>query len=245
MSGAKQNSSIARLVVGAMTIDGSLSRKERDKVAKTLETIGMGELVAYVGIAIDEDDGHFNMFQECETLIGLLGPYCEELAPVIFRIVCDVVANDRFVSQREAAYLSAMAKRLKISATVARDIFKETMAQHRSRLEVAGSGVDKDINPYLKELLSFQGSEGLVGGLDANSLEAMMDEATEAMQEGVKVSRDDMTRALTVLGLQGTAGLDDAKTVWKETIDNLNLPKMANLGETFVSAAIARIARIN
>ena len=54
-----------------------------------------------------------------------------------------------------------------------------------------------------------------------------------------------MTRALTVLGLKHTAGLDSATEVWKETIDNLNLPKMANLGETFVSAALNRIIRIN
>ena len=34
MSSAKQNKQIAKIIVGAMTIDGSLSKDEREKVAK-------------------------------------------------------------------------------------------------------------------------------------------------------------------------------------------------------------------
>jgi hypothetical protein len=67
----------------------------------------------------------------------------------------------------------------------------------------------------------------------------------QAKDEGEPISVDDVTRALTVLGLPSTANLDAATEVWKETIENLNLPKMANLGETFVSAAINRITRVN
>ena len=68
---------------------------------------------------------------------------------------------------------------------------------------------------------------------------------TAALAEGCEVSVDDVERSLAVLGLNSTATLEGAEDVWRETIDTLNLPKMANLGETFVSAAINRITRIN
>ena len=48
MSSAKQNFSIARLIVGAMCIDGSLDREERKRVSQILEELGMGELIADV-----------------------------------------------------------------------------------------------------------------------------------------------------------------------------------------------------
>lgn len=244
MSSAKQNQSIAKLIVGAMTIDGSLDKKEREKVALTLDKIGMGELIADVGAAIEEDSGNFNMFQEASDLVSSLGSDAAEVAPLIFRIVTDVVANDRFVSMREAGYLSSLAKRLNIPTEQARAIFRQVLASRNGRLELSGEQIDEAIHPHLKELLSFQGAEKLVGELAANSLEAMMNEAESGDRKPV-VSREDLAKALSVLGLDGNASHESAETVWKETIDNLNLPKMANLGETFVSAAISRIARIN
>lgn len=247
MSSAKQNSSIARLIVGAMTIDGSLNKVEQQKVAQTLEKIGFGELIADVGAAIETDDSHFNMHKECRELVESLGGEVEvaELAPIIFRVITDVVASDRFVSSREALYLSALARRLNIHSPTAQSIFKQVMAERRGRLEIAASSVDEVINPHLKELLSFAGSEKLVGELDPDSIEEMMNEATDAMHEGETISQDDIARAMTILGLHGNSKLADVEEVWKETIDNLNLPKMAGLGETFVSAAINRITRVN
>lgn len=245
MSSARQNSSIARLIVGAMTIDGNLSKEERDKVARSLEKLGVGELVADVGAAIEEDDGNFNMFEECKQLMVSLGPDAKELAPLVFRVVADVIASDRFVSSREALYLSAMAKRLELTTAMAQTILKQVMAERRGRLEVAASGINEVLNPQLKELLSFSGAEKMVGELDNDSIEELMNSATDALNEGQVISRDDLARALTILGLHGNAKLADAAQVWRETIDNLNLPKMASLGETFVSAAINRISRIN
>jgi hypothetical protein len=105
--------------------------------------------------------------------------------------------------------------------------------------------VSEDINPHLKALLSFEGAEDLVGELDADSIEEMYHAAHTAMEEGESVSSDDLGRALAILGLPGSAKLDDAEQVWKDTINTLELPKMATLGETFVSAAINRITRIN
>lgn len=244
MSSAKQNKHIGRLIVGAMSIDGSLSKAEQKKLAATLHQIGMDELMADVGSAIEEDSGTFNMFQECTELLTSLGGDAKDTAPVVFRVVCDVVAADRFVSAQEASYLSAMARKLEIQDAVATSIFKQVLAERRSRLEVAASGVDEQIHPQLKKLLSFPGAEELVGRSTENSIDAMV---LEAESKGVEtpVSVDELTRSLTVLGLSSNATLDDAKEVWKETIDNLNLPKMANLGATFVTAAINRISRIN
>ena len=225
-----------------MSIDGSHSKAERDKVAATLERIGMGELAADVGAAIEDDDGTFNMFQECKELVASLGADAHEVTPLIFRVVCDVIASDRFVSAQEASYLSAMAKRLELGEEAATSIFKQVLASRKSRLEVAASGVDESIHPHLKKLLSFPGAEDLVGRSTEGSIDEMI---YQAQSKGSEISVDDVARALTVLGLPDTAKIEHATEVWKETIDNLNLPKMANLGETFVSAAINRITRVN
>ncbi|MCB0323764.1 MAG: hypothetical protein KDD69_09335 [Bdellovibrionales bacterium] len=245
MSTIVQNRHIARLIVGAMSIDGTLGKKERQKLAATLTQIGMAELIADVGIAIDEDDGSFNMFEECKELLDSLGADAEEMAPVLFRIICDVVAADRFVSMQEASYLSAMARRLKLNAEQSKNIFRSVMADRRGRLEVAASGVDELLHPSLKQLLSFEGAEELVGELSQDSLEEMLHQAKEALEEGSDISGDDVRKALAALGLDRTATLDDAKDVWLTTINELNLPKMARLGETFVTAGINRITRIN
>ncbi len=240
MSSTRQNRHIARLIVGAMSIDGTLSKKEREKVAATLERIGMGELIGDVGIAIEDDDGTFNMFQECKELTASLGADAEETAPLIFHVICDVIAADRFVSAQEANYLSAMAKRLALTDAAATSIFKQVLAARKSRLEVAASGVDESLHPHLKKLLSFPGAEDLVGRSTEGSIDELINNA-----KGEDISASDVEQALVVLGLPGTAKLDAATEVWKETIDNLNLPKMANLGETFVSAALNRITRVN
>jgi len=242
MSSAKQNFSIAKLIVGAMTIDGNLDATERKKVIHTLEKIGMAELIADVGAAIEEDDGNFNMHKECKALIESLGADAKDVTPLIFRVITDVVASDRFVSQREASYMSSMANRLQISSQQAKKIFAQVMADRRGRLEIAASSVNEAIHANLKDLLSFDGSEKLVGELDADSVEEMMHSVPE---ERLKITRDDVARALAVLGLDGRAKLEHAEDVWQETIENLNLPKMSRLGETFVSAAIGRITRIN
>jgi hypothetical protein len=134
-----------------------------------------------------------------------------------------------------------MAKQLGIPPRAAKQTFKEVMAERRGRLEQSGKDIDPDFNPALKDLLSFDGAEDLVGEVDPNAVEELLHNASE----GVDVSKDDMSRSLTILGLGSNATLDDAEAVWQETIDTLDLPKMARLGETFVSAAINRITRIN
>jgi hypothetical protein len=174
-----------------------------------------------------------------------LGSNADELASPIFRLITSVVASDRFVSSQEASYLSALARRLNLSTDASKEIFKQVMIQCRGRLEVASDQVDEFIHPHLKELLSFEGAKDLVGELDEDSLEEMLYEAQEAMASGCDYSPEDVAKSLAVLGLDSTATLQDAEVVWRETIDTLNLPKMANMGETFVTAAINRITTIN
>lgn len=239
MSSAIQNRSIARLIVGAMSIDGQLDKKERQKVAAVLETLGMAELIADVGAAIEEDPGDFNMFAECDELLASLGSIADDVAPLIFRIVADVVASDRFVSAQEATYLGALAKKLRLSSDSAQAIFKQVMADRHGRLEISGKSVNENFNPYLKDLLSFAGADFLVG----RHYEDIEEHPPEAPLE--ELSQEEIDRAYAVLGLADTAGMREAEKVWRETIDHLDLPKMAELGETFVSAAINRITRIN
>ena len=186
---------------------------------------------------------HIDMYEECRELMESCGAEAPSLTPLIFRVITDVVASDRFVSAAEANYLSSMSKKLELSIESARSIFKQAMADRRGRLEVSPSSIDEMLHPHLKELLSFDGAESLVGPVEHDSVE---EKAIKAMESGKEdISLDDVERAMTVLGLSTNATLGDAEKVWMDTIDTLNLPKMANLGETFVSAAISRISRIN
>ena len=245
MSSAKQNRHIARLIVGAMSIDGTLGREEQKRVARSLESLGMPELIADVGAAIEDDDGNFNVYEECKILIESLGSETDTLAPMMFRMLADVIAHDRFVSAQEATYLSSVAKRLKLTSEQSRKIFKAALTAHRSRLEVSGKNVDEAINPLLKDLLSFDGADDLVGELAPDSMEEKLHRAQSTLAESCEFNDEDIDRSLAVLGLTRGSTFEEAEEVWRETIDTLHLPKMANLGEAYVSAAIARIARIN
>ena len=245
MSVNRQNRHIARLLVGAMSIDGELTKEEQAKVATTLSKLGLDELIADVGAVLEEDQSAFNMFEETRELIVSLGSDAEELAPVIFRLITDVVASDRFVSSQEASYLSALSRRLKLTSEQSKKIFKAVMAERRGRLEISGSDVDENIHPHLKELLSFTGSDKIVGEIGPDSLQDMLAQAQAELAEGCEFTIADVEHSLATLGLGPNAGLDEAKEIWRETIDQSNLPKMADLGETFVTAAISRISRIN
>ena len=245
MSSANQNKHIARLLAGAMSIDGTMSKDEQKKVAKSLMEMGMSELIADVGAAIENDTGDFDMFQECRDLIESLGSEAESLSPIIFRMIADVVAHDRFVSVEEATYLASLARRFSLSSDTAQEIFKQVMAANRSRLQLAGTQIDEILNPALKELLSFDGADDLVGELPEDSLEELLHKAQETLDSTCSITQEDLDRSLTVLGLGRTASLDDAEEVWKDTINRLDLPKLATLGETYVTAAISRISRIH
>jgi hypothetical protein len=245
MSSARQNRHIARLLVGAMSIDGSMNKAEQQRVAKSLAQIGMSELIADVGAAIESDAGDFDLYQESKELLESLGSEAAELAPMAFCMVASVISHDRFVSVQEATYLCSLAKRLQLPMPTAQKLFKQTLIENRSRLEIAGGQIDALLNPSLKELLSFEGAQNLVGELPTDSLEELLHRAKETLETFTEISQNDLDRSLVVLGLTRTATLEDAEEVWKETIATLNLPKMANLGETYVTAAIQRITRIN
>ena len=229
---------IAKLIVGAMSIDGTLSKEEQAAVAKTLDKMGYQELMAYVKVVIEEDQGDLDLYQECRELIESLEDKTQEVSTIIFRGIAEVIATDRFVSLNEASYLSAIAKGLKLNPQTASNILRQVMAEKHGRLEAAGKDIDEVLHPHLKKLLSFEGADEIVGQLPEDSLENMLTSAKQALQEGSELSFDDLKRAFAVLGLQRTASMDDVQKIWKDTINSLNLPKMAELGETFVTAAL-------
>jgi len=245
MNSLEQNRHIARLLVGAMSIDGQLCAEEQAKVAQALTELHMPELIADFGEALEEDSGDFNMFKECKLLVTSLGSQADKAAPLIFRLILEVIASDRFVSAQEASYLSAMAKRFGLPVETTREIFKQVMAERRSRLEISAKDVDEFIHPHLKEILSFDGADELVGAADEETLEDMLENAKAVITENCEYSKDDVERGLAVLGLPASASLEEAEEVWKNAINNVDLKAMADLGETFVTAALNRLAEIN
>mgnify|MGYP000898351126 CR=1 FL=1 len=243
MNSLEENRKIATLIVGAMAIDGSLNSEEREKVARALRELNMEELISDIGVVIDEGTYEStNLFKICRELRDDYGQDADELSALVFRIICEVVAHDRYVSEQESAYLSAMSKRLELSVTDARNIFKGVLFQRRSRIESSGRDIDAALNPHLKELLSFEGADSIRGEAPKEALAEVIH--TNSGENG-PISFDDVTRAMNILGLDGRSKLTDAEHIWRETINNLNLPKMANMGETFVTAALARISKIN
>lgn len=245
MSSIEQNRHIARLLVGAMSIDGSLDSAEQQKLAKTLSDLGMEELLADVGAAFDEDQSNFNMFKEAKLLRDSLGTEADEYAPVIFQIIAQAVASDRFVSEQEASYLSALARRLRIEPEVSKEIFKTVLTELRSKIEVSGKQIDETLHPHLKELLSFSGAEQIVGQVNEDSLDERLHNAKEKLDSECDFTLADVRSAMEAMGLSPSATYDEAEEYWKNTIKQLNLPQMAALGESFVTAALGRINKIH
>ncbi len=241
MSSASVNKSISRLIVGAMSIDGELNEEERLRVAKILDFIGMPDLIADVGAAIESTSGQFDLYKECRLVKELIKDELKETAPLIFRTVSDVLAVDRFLSTEEALYLSSMARQLGISSKVSKQILKEVMTNRRARLQKSAKDIDADFNPQLRELLSFEGADDLVGEVSEDEL----GELFHNTKDDVDITREEMQEALIILGLKPNSTIDDAKKVWLDTINTLDLPKMSTLGETFVTAAINRITKVN
>ena len=242
---SEQNKSIARLLVGAMSLDGELSKQEQQKVVAVLKDKGMSELIADFGLAIDEDHGDFDQFQECKNLVALVGENIDQVGSLAFRMILDVVASDRYVSLQEASYMSALSRGLKVPLERAQKLFKSVMTSRRAYLEIAGSGIDELIHPQLKKLLSFEGAEDLVGYPQEDSLDEMLHMAKERAGSESKHTKEELTRALSMLGLGSTATLRDAEDVWRREIQSSNLLEMCDLGETFVTAGINKLQRVN
>lgn len=243
MSIQDRNRSIARLIVGAMSIEGTLGDDERERVAETLRGLGMDALIPEVGLAIEEADGSYNLFEECGVLEENLGHDAKDLVPRVFRIVADVLATDRFVSEQEATYLSAMARKLDLPAEEARRILTEVIHSRRSHIEVAGSSIEESLHPHLKELLSFEGAEEIVGRIEPGSIEALLDD--NRGKNLSPASANDLHAALGTLGLTDNATLEDATLAWREVLERTNLSKLADAGDSFVASAIDRAGKVN
>jgi hypothetical protein len=244
MRSSRENRIIGKIIVGAMCIDGTLNKKEREHVAHILDKKGASELVAYVGTALDDDAGDLDLFRECRELLELLGNKAPSQAPEIFRLVASVVASDRFVSSEEAQYLSALARRLKLSTERSKSILKEIIEEKRGRLEISGEQVDALIHPHLKELLSFCGADEKVGELAENAIEEQLHHAE--FDDTVNISPEDVEKALVTLGLSTTGGtLEEAEEVWKEKMESVKLGQLAYQGPAFVESALAQAQKVH
>jgi hypothetical protein len=244
MRSSQENRIIGRIIVGAMCIDGTLNKKEREHVAQILSKRGASELVAYVGTALDEDLGDMDLFKECRELLELLGSKAHSAAPDIFKLVTSVVASDRYVSSQEAQYLSALARRLKISTEKSRAILKEVIEEKRGRLEISGEQVDSLIHPHLKELLSFCGADEKVGALAENAIEEQLHHAE--FDNSVHITPEDVEKALVALGLSTSGGsLEEAEEVWKEKMESVKLGQLAYQGPSYVGAALEQAQKIH
>lgn len=244
MRSSQENRIIGRIIVGAMSIDGTLNKKEREHVAAILTKRGASDIVSYVGSALDEDLGDLDLFKECRELLEILGSKAQSSAPEIFRLVSSIIASDRFVSANEAQYLSALARRLKISTEKSRNILKEIIEEKRSKLEISGDQVDALIHPHLKELLSFCGAEDKVGELRENSIEEQLHHAE--FDNSTNISLEDVEKALATLGLSTTGGtLEEAEEVWREKMESVKLGQLAHQGASFVGAALLQATKIH
>ncbi|HMO17911.1 MAG TPA: hypothetical protein PKA63_06065 [Oligoflexia bacterium] len=243
MRSAQENRILGRIIVGAMCIDGTLGKKEREHVAVVLGKNGASDLVSSVGIALDEDLGDFDLFKECRDLLTILGPEAKNKVPDIFNLVARVVASDRFVSAEEASFLSALSRRLKLSTEKSKSILKKIIEEKRGRLEISGEQVDAMIHPHLKELLSFCGADEVVGEIAENSIAEQIYLHEEEFNENLTLS--DVENALKVLGLSRGGSLDEAEEIWKEKLEATNLGKLAYQGEAFVTSALENIQRIH
>ncbi len=244
MRSSQENRIIGRIIVGAMCIDGTLNKKEREHVAQILTKRGASELVAYVGTALDEDLGDLDLFKECRDLLEHLGGKAQSAAPEIFKLVSSVVASDRYVSAQEAQYLSALARRLKISTEKSKSILKEIIEEKRGRLEISGGQVDALIHPHLKELLSFCGADEKVGALAENAIEEQLHHAE--FDGSIHITPEDVEKALVVLGLSTTGGtLEEAEEVWKEKMEGVKLGQLAHQGASYVGAALEQALKVH
>lgn len=236
---------IARLIVGAATIDGTLNSQEREQLSTALIEQGFTTVVAEVGAALDEDFGDFDIFRDSKKLLDALGSKAPTATPKIFKIIATSITGDRFVSEQEASFLSALSRRLKISTNVAGKILKEILEANKGKLEISGEQVDALIHPHLKELLSFIGSDELVGEIKEDSLDERLFQARKDLDKHQIVSKEEIDKALITLGLNPSSSIDDAKDAWENSLSSINFSKLIFQGINFVSAALTQAKTIN
>jgi len=236
---------IARLIVGAATIDGTLNAQERNQLSTTLIEQGFTTVVAEVGAALDDDFGDFDIFKDSRKLLEALGSKASAATPKIFKIIVTTIAGDRFISEQEASFLSALSRRLKLSTHVAGKILKEILDKNKGKLEISGEQVDALIHPHLKELLSFTGSDELVGEIKEDSLEERLFQARKDLANHEIASKEDIDKALITLGLNPSSSIDDAKEAWENSLSAINFSKLIYQGINFVSSALEQAKTIN
>lgn len=241
----EENKSIARIIVAGASIDGTLNSADREMLSNALLKLNLEDLLAEVGFALEHDSGDFDIFEDTKKLIETLGDRSRQLSPLIFEIMAQCISGDRYISTQEATFLSTIARRLKLSTSVAGSILKKVLESKKSKLEISGQQIDALVHPHLKELLSFCGSEELVGEINADSIEERLYQAQKELGEVKEYKHEDIQKALITLGLNGSSSIDDAKDAWMSCLAKIKPAQLTNQGPTFVAAAINKAKAIN
>lgn len=241
----EERKAIARIIVAGASIDGTLNSHDRESLSKILNALQLTDVLAEVGFALDHDFGDFDIFHETKILNETLGERAKKLTPIIFEIITQCVSGDRFVSAQEATFLSTLARRLKLSTHIAGKILKGVLESKRSKLEINGDQIDALLHPHLKELLSFSGSEDLVGEIHEDSIEERLYQAQQELQTTDTYAIEDIQSALITLGLNSSSSIEDAKDAWASQLEEIKLHALLHQGPAFVSAALQRAGKIN
>lgn len=236
------NKAIATILVGAMGIDGSLSKEERERVAKVLTAMGEVELLPEVGLALDNDFGDFDLFRECKNLLQTPISQSQEEVQKVFKLVASVISTDRFVSQDEASFLSALSRCLKIAPDRAKKILQEVLAARKGRIEISGDNVDALLHPHLKELLSFSGAEDIVGEAPKNSFEEGFYSASSDLSSG-QYSEENIRKALGLLGLNSFSTPEEAEEAWLEIINSTDIKVLAKQGIDYLISTLSALTK--
>ncbi len=241
MRTVQANKAIATIIVGAMGIDGSLSKEEREQLAKVLSQLGEQALLPDIGVALDNDFGDFDLFRESKALIQSLGTDSNDELQNVFKLVVSVISTDRFVSQDEASFLSALSRAIKISPDRAKKILQEVLTAKKSRIEISGDSVDAMLHPHLKELLSFSGAEEIVGIAPKDSFEEGFIEAGEFSSGDF--SEENIRKALKTLGLNSFSTPDEAEEAWLEIVNTADLKVLAKQGIDYLIATLSALTK--
>ncbi len=231
---AEVNKAVARLIVCGMSIDSELSKKERESLATTINSLKADYLLSDIGIALEEDDGDLDLFQEGKIITenNLAASEIES----IFSLICNIISSDRFISFNEANFLSALSKRLRLPIKNAKEILQKALSTRNGRLEISGKQIDPILHPHLKDLLSFEGAENIIGEVPKDSLEELL-QTTKS-----NYSEEDVKQALIKLGLTSYARPEEAYEALKDLISSTNLSKLAEQGIEYVDAGVKKIS---
>ena len=110
---------------------------------------------------------------------------------------------------------------------------------------MSGDQIDALIHPHLKELLSFAGSNELVGEIKEDSLEERLYQARKELGKTTSYTKEEIDSALITLGLNSSSTIEDAKEIWLTNLIAISPAKLVHQGPSFVTAGLEKAKLIN